>query len=797
MKNYFAKLTIKTKLMLVIMMTCTILLAVISSTLLIAEFYASRASLSLEIKTIASTLAANIGRSLVLGKYAEVEAILSSLKQQKNIHAAYVFNRSGAPVAEFLNQQDPQFVLTAIKNDFQLVNEPYWKDGSEHSLITLTHFSFFLPLDFDGETIGSIYLLTDLNSLYGRVNGVIFGILLALLLLLGCSWLLAGYLQKPVSTPLIKLATVMEQVAASQDYSVRAEKITGDEVGLLADGFNRMLEKIERQQDKLIRHHRQLEKTVAERTAELRVTVAELKQARHQADAANEAKSDFLSKMTHELRTPLIGVLGMNELMQRTPLDEQQKMLVDTVQKSGEELLHLISDVLDLSRIEAGKLFLEPEAVHLYQILEEVVHLLHPLAQQKGLSLTVDIPLSATWKVYVDESRIRQILMNLISNAIKFTSSGSVTVSLSYTQQTANEGLFKFRVTDTGMGINEEEKNQIFDIFYQADSGGTREKNGAGLGLAIVKQLVDLMNGELTLTSIPGQGSCFQVATVFPLVERLPFELPDVLHSQSVLLCVNEPLSETLLKERLNELSFTVDLASNGEDALDKLFSALRAEKPYKFIFLGLGVDVSTGQPLYRLLREEKALQSLRTILVTSDQSAMIDLRATETKLHLPLSWSGLQSALTRSWQNLHLVTRTPGSQQYEQDESILATQPLLMLLGHHVASRELLRLALLKHPIDIVAAGNVQDLEKVLETNSCSGLFIDYPYLPESELLLFLKKHFQELPVVFLFSDTSLSDDLLAFGYPCLNKPPNGDEFEAKLKPILLPYLNSGVRNR
>ncbi|MEE4252867.1 MAG: ATP-binding protein, partial [Desulfuromusa sp.] len=373
---------------------------------------------------------------------------------------------------------------------------------------------------YEGKQVGTLYLLSDLTRLYGHLAGVGFGLTLSLLLMIFFSWLLADRLQKPVSAPLLQLARVMGNISENKDYSLRAKKMNDDEIGALVDGFNQMLQQIELHQARLAEHQLYLEQTVLDRTAELRSAVAALEQARQRADTANEAKSHFLSRMTHELRTPLIGVLGMNELLLRTCLTEQQHELAQTVQQSGEKLLELISDVLDFSRIEAGKMALDSSEFNFYQVIEEVVHLLLPQAEEKGLSLLANIS-AATRRLVViaDETRIRQILMNLIGNAIKFTSNGSIMVSLDCSECDGQEAVFLLEVADSGIGMTTEVKQQIYDVFYQVDGIGSGAKSGTGLGLAIVKQLVDLMDGELNLISSPGQGSRFQVQLKLVITE--------------------------------------------------------------------------------------------------------------------------------------------------------------------------------------------------------------------------------------------------------------------------------------
>ena len=512
MNQIFKNLSIKTKLTLVIMLVSAVLLFIIGSIVLVMEVYSTRTAMTEELRTLANNLSANSRRSLVLGQYAEIETLLTSLIHQDNIHAAYVFDHQGAPVAEFLYQKNSPFLLQSLQNDFVAGNKSLWSDSlTENQLFDINHLSLFTPIFYEGKQVGALYLLSDLTRLYGHLAGVGFGITLSLLLMILLSWFLSDRLQKPVSAPLLQLARLTGNISELKDYSLRAEKTSDDEIGDLVSGFNQMLEQIELHQARLADHQLYLEQTVLDRTSELRSAVTALEQARKQADAANEAKSHFLSRMTHELRTPLIGVLGMNELLLRTSLTEQQYELAQTVQHSGEKLLELISDVLDFSRIEAGKMVLDSSEFTLSRVIEDVVHLLLPQAEERGLSLLTEISMKARMAVLADETRIRQILMNLIGNAIKFTPNGSIIVSLNCTECDGHEGSFLLQVADSGIGMTAEVKQQIYDVFYQVNGTGSGAKSGTGLGLAIVKQLVDLMDGQLNLISNPNQGSKFQV----------------------------------------------------------------------------------------------------------------------------------------------------------------------------------------------------------------------------------------------------------------------------------------------
>ena len=263
MNQILNKSSIKTKLTLVIMLVSAVLLFIIGSIVLAMEVYSTRTAMTQELRILANTLSANSHRSLVLGKYAEIETLLTSLIRQDNIHAAYVFNHRGDPVAEFLHQKNSPFLLQSLHNDFDAAHKSLWTDSlTENQLFDVKHLSLFTPIFYEGKRVGTLYLLSDLNRLYGHLAGVGFGITFSLLLMILLSWLLADRLQKPVSAPLLQLAKVMGNISEAKDYSLRAEKMSHDEIGDLVDGFNQMLEQIELHQSRLAEHQLYLEQTV-------------------------------------------------------------------------------------------------------------------------------------------------------------------------------------------------------------------------------------------------------------------------------------------------------------------------------------------------------------------------------------------------------------------------------------------------------------------------------------------------------------------------------------------------------
>jgi signal transduction histidine kinase len=568
--------SIKNKLVILLMLISVLLLLVVSLVVLTAEVFATRATLIQEVRVISAAIESSSRQSLVLGQYQETEKLLAVLATQKHIHAAYLFNHQGEPVAEYLSHKKAAFTWRFLEEDFDSSNKAYWTTATEEQIhSSLSHLSVFIPIYYAENRIGTLYVLSDLDALYGRLSGVALGTTLSLILLFVFSWFLAGRLHKPVSEPLLNLAGVMEKISVEQDYSVRATKMSNDEIALLVDGLNHMLDQVEDYQRQQSRYQDHLELTVHQRTAELRTAVAELEKARQLADSANESKSQFLSRMTHELRTPLIGVLGMNGLLQRTELTEHQRALVDTVDKSGNDLLALISDVLDIARIEAGVMELEHDEIVPAQIIEEVVELLKPQAQAKGVDLITDIPMTALRRVRGDRARIRQIMMNLIGNAIKFTPKGAITAGLQLVSEGQKQGRFIFTVKDTGMGMDKATSQRVFDLFYQHKSLPSGVNMGSGLGLPIVKQLVDLMGGSINVASRLAEGSCFTVELSLPLLEQIPstqpVAKPDVISSPSVprvLYVGRHAADRQLLRLTLAAWQIVPDFVDNLQDAV-------------------------------------------------------------------------------------------------------------------------------------------------------------------------------------------------------------------------------------
>ncbi|KKL35667.1 histidine kinase [Burkholderia contaminans FFH2055] len=437
----------------------------------------------------------------------------------------------------------------------------------------------------------------------GIVSAVYRAVASAIVMIVGVSAVLAiggllisRRLGMSISRPLSSLTRTMARIRNGSDLSLRMTHKGSDEVATLIAGFNTMLDEIER------------------RDIELQAAIGA-------ADAANSAKSEFLARMSHEIRTPMNGVLGMTELLQRTRLTSRQRKFVDTVYRSGQTLLIIIDDILDFSKIEAGKLTLEHIDFNLHQLLDDIVALLEPNAQRKALALVFRRADTVPEWMRGDPVRLRQILTNLVGNAIKFTERGQVELAVSY----SGDGRVVFAIADSGIGIAPEVTAQLFRPFQQADSSTARKYGGTGLGLVISRQLAEMMGGTLTLESTPGKGSVFTVAVRLEPVSGVVDVAAGARSSLAglkVLIVDDSETDRSVLLEHAIEWQLCVSTAIDGADALSQLRAAVAEDAPFDLAIVDVRMPGMNGVSLVAHIRDDPSLHALRIIMLTAFEMA-------------------------------------------------------------------------------------------------------------------------------------------------------------------------------
>ena len=402
-----------------------------------------------------------------------------------------------------------------------------------------------------------------------------------------------------------KLRKLTEAVkkAADGDLDQKLEIVSNDEIGVLAEYFDDMI--------------------VSRKKSEI-----EMNDARDEANRANLSKSEFLANMSHEIRTPMNGVIGMAELMSKTELDEQQKKYISIIRQSASGLLSIINSILDFSKIEAGKLSIDIHPFRLSGLVDEIRYTFEPMAKMKGILFKLEYDKSVKNWLVGDSNRIRQILINLLGNAIKFTEQGYVKLKISKFETEENDIGMQFQIEDTGVGIPEEKLANIFDKFTQADGSTTRRFGGTGLGLTISKQLAELMGGSISADSDYGHGSVFTLKCSFEITDQLDVEddyseedKPEhkSYSSYKILLAEDDVFNQEVAVGILSHLEHTVDVVSNGHEVLEKLDR--EGHDYYDLILMDVHMPELSGLEAtirVRKLEEESGLRHIPIIALTA-----------------------------------------------------------------------------------------------------------------------------------------------------------------------------------
>ena len=611
-RRWFLNLSLARKLTGIGVIAAAASLTFASVVLLAFEVSIENERLVRDIATIADVAGINSTAAVSFTDAAAAADTLSALRANPHVKAAAILLPNGRVLARFDRDQQRPGV---VRIEDAAIGGPNPWHRLRWPALDLTR-----PIVLRGEVVGTVYIESDLQELVTHSWQYLRVLVIAFCAAVGLAFTLSRRLQRVISTPLLRLTSVTRAVTRDHQFNTRVEPAGHDEIGELVDGFNEMLVEILDRDGRLLQHQDHLERTVEERTRELRAMNSDLVAARDKAMEASRAKSEFLANMSHEIRTPMNAIIGMTDLALDSNPSDQQRDYLTTVKLSADSLLAILNDILDFSKIESRKLEMESVPFSVRELVGQTLKPLAVKADQKGLELAYDIGPDVPKGIVGDPVRLRQVLSNLVGNAIKFTEHGHVLINVREEKHEARCTRLHFEISDTGIGIPSDKLATIFEAFSQADGSTTRRFGGTGLGLTISATLVGMMGGRLWVDSMAATGSTFHFTASFDIAEIEEPTTPPTppLADLPVLIVDDNPVNRRILETQLARWQMRPTAVDGGAAALQTLDAAAQAGRPFVLILLDANMPGLDGFGVAEQIARRPALAGATIMMLTS-----------------------------------------------------------------------------------------------------------------------------------------------------------------------------------
>jgi signal transduction histidine kinase/CheY-like chemotaxis protein len=607
------RLSLKNKLVYTVMGASTAVLMLTITMYVIFDVARLKKNKVKDVEVLAKIIAENNQAALLFNDKKTAKESLYSLIANKDIEYVCIIDQYDILFSES-NFTSTKIIPPKQKEDL----------GANKNSIEVFH-----EIKFQGEKLGSLYIKSNLNQVNEQIKIAIITGLLILIISIIISYVLTYVIQRIIIDPILNLASISSRISENKDFSTKINIKRDDEIGTLVNSFNNMLSEIDKQN-------------------------LELTNAKNKAELSSIAKEQFLANMSHEIRTPLNGIDGMAKLLEKTLLTKEQKEYNLAIRTSSDNLLVIINDILDFSKIEAGKLSIEEIGFSLNESINRVINTMSYKAEEKGINLALEIDANISEILIGDPTRLNQIIINLLNNAIKFTSKGCVTLKCKLDEKTSTQNKIKFEVIDTGIGIDSRKISKIFGSFSQEDGSTTRKFGGTGLGLTISKQLVELFNGELKVISEKGKGAIFYFTVEYPigslkdwLKEEAAVMNWESLEHKKVLLVEDNKINQLLAATILKNWKMKVEVAENGLIAIEKL-----KDENFDVVLMDMQMPIMGGIEATVIIREELKL-SIPIIALTARAIKGIDKECMEAGMNDYISKPFNQSELFNKILNL------------------------------------------------------------------------------------------------------------------------------------------------